>query len=92
MITDGTSTGEATELRALRDEGVRLRAQQATLETQLDMQREEFSRELSRKAFRIAELERGPKETAEIFETSLSWRVTKPLRGLKALLTRRGGT
>jgi hypothetical protein len=53
-------------------------------------QREELHRELVRKSFRIGELEEMLWETAQVFETSLSWRLTRPVRTLLAKLRRRG--
>jgi len=53
------------------------------LETQsreLDRVREEFHRELMRKSMRIAELELELQETRLDYESSLSWRLTKPVR------------
>lgn len=55
---------------------------------ELDVQREEFHRELGRRAFRIGELEEEMIEVAQTFETSLSWRLTKPVRSAGALLTK----
>ena len=46
----------------------------------LDEVREEFHRELMRKSMRIAELELELEQTRLIYESSLSWRLTKPLR------------
>jgi hypothetical protein len=58
---------------------------------ELDAQREEFHRELSRRAFRIGELEEQVIEVAQTYETSLSWRLTKPVRSAKALLAKLRG-
>jgi len=58
---------------------------------ELDVQREEFHRELGRRAFRIGELEEKVIEVAQMYETSLSWRLTKPVRSLGALLAKRRG-
>jgi hypothetical protein len=55
---------------------------------ELDAQREELQRELSRKAFRIAELEEDMYKAAKIYESSISWRITKPVRAAKTLLAR----
>ncbi len=57
----------------------------------LDAQREEFGRELARKAYTIAKLERELAEVRQLYERSLSWRLTSPLRAFKALLARRRG-
>ena len=50
--------------------------------TALRAQREELHRELVRKTFRIGELEETIYENARIYEESLSWRITRPLRAL----------
>jgi hypothetical protein len=55
---------------------------------ELDAQREEFHRELSRRAFRIGELEEKVIEVAQTYETSLSWRLTRPVRSIRALLAK----
>lgn len=57
----------------------------------LDGQREDFSRELIRKAYLIARLEQDLDEIRQIYETSLSWRLTRPMRLLRELLSRRRG-
>jgi hypothetical protein len=54
--------------------------------TALRAQREELHRELVRKTFRIGELEETIYENARIYEESLSWRITRPLRSLMAKL------
>jgi hypothetical protein len=48
--------------------------------TELDVQREQFHRELMRKSLRIAELELLLRHTEEHYQRSLSWRLTMPLR------------
>lgn len=58
---------------------------------ELDAQREEFHRELGRRAFRIGELEEKVIEVAQTYETSLSWRLTRPVRSLGALLAKLRG-
>lgn len=58
---------------------------------ELDAQREEFGRELARKAYTIAKLEQDLLEVRKVYETSLSWRLTSPLRLFKELLPRRRG-
>lgn len=65
-----------------------LRAIEARHRAELDVQREEFHRELGRRAFRIGELEEEMIEVAQTFETSLSWRLTKPVRSAGALLAK----
>jgi hypothetical protein len=57
----------------------------------LDAQREEFHRELSRRAFRIGELEEQVIEVAQTYETSLSWRITRPVRSFRKLLAKLRG-
>jgi hypothetical protein len=58
---------------------------------ELDAQREEFHRELSRRAFRIGELEEQVIEVAQTYETSLSWRLTRPVRSVRTLLAKLRG-
>jgi phage gp36-like protein len=70
------------DLEALRAEVERLRAEQQRFRAEVD-------RELVRRAFKIAELERALHEASVEYQSTLSWRVTQPLRALKALLTRR---
>jgi hypothetical protein len=53
---------------------------------ELDAQREEFHRELGRRAFRIGELEEEVHKVAQTYESSLSWRITRPVRSVKGLL------
>jgi hypothetical protein len=48
--------------------------------TELDVQREQFHRELMRKEMRIAELEMILLQTRARYEQSLSWKLTRPLR------------
>jgi hypothetical protein len=55
---------------------------------ELDAQREEFHRELGRRAFRIAELEEQVIEVAQTYESSLSWRITRPVRAARSVLTK----
>jgi hypothetical protein len=55
---------------------------------ELDAQREEFHRELGRRAFRIGELEEEVHKVAQIYESSLSWRITRPVRGVKTVLAK----
>lgn len=49
-------------------------------------QREALHRELVRKTYRIGELEQEIAEVARTYEESLSWRLTRPVRGLKPIL------
>lgn len=55
---------------------------------ELDALREEFHRELGRRAFRIGELEEQVIEVAQTYETSLSWRLTRPVRAIRPLLAK----
>jgi hypothetical protein len=52
----------------------------------LRAQCEAMHRELVRKSYRIGELEAAVHETAQGFEESLSWRLTGPIRSLRARL------
>lgn len=52
----------------------------ASAQAELDAVREQFHRELMRKAMRIAELELELERTRLEYQTSVSWRVTAPLR------------
>jgi hypothetical protein len=61
---------------------------EARYRAELEAQREEFQRELGRKAFRIAELEEDMYRAAKIYESSISWRITRPVRSVRALLAR----
>jgi hypothetical protein len=61
------------------------------VERALAAQREEFHRELMRKSLRITELEMELNEQRSRYETSLSWRLTKPLRVRSYLRKRRAG-
>jgi hypothetical protein len=70
-------------------------AKPATTETEeqrlaraLDDQREQFHRELMRRSMRITELELELDELRGRYESSLSWRLTRPLR-LRAYLRQR---
>jgi hypothetical protein len=54
----------------------------------LDAQREEFHRELGRRAYRIGELEEELLRVAETYERSLSWRLTRPVRSAKTVLAK----
>lgn len=57
----------------------------------LDAQREEFHRELGRRAYRIGELEEELRRLTETYERSLSWRITKPVRAAKERLSKLRG-
>jgi SMC interacting uncharacterized protein involved in chromosome segregation len=54
----------------------------------LRAQREALHRELVRKSFRIGELEEAVQETARTYEQSLSWRLTRSVRGARNVLAR----
>ena len=56
--------------------------------SELELQREQFHRELMRKQMRIAELEMLVDLTEAQYERSLSWRLTKPLRVAQRLRRR----
>lgn len=58
---------------------------------ELDAQREEFHREIGRRAFRIGELEEEVHMVVQTYETSLSWRLSAPVRGVGALLRKLRG-
>jgi hypothetical protein len=58
----------------------------------LELQREQFHRELMRKSMRIAELEMLLDSTEARYERSWSWRLTKPLRLAQRLRLRAGTT
>jgi len=58
------------------------------LERALDEQREQFHRELMRRSLRITELELERDELRAEYESSLSWRLTRPLR-IRAYLRQR---
>lgn len=66
-------------------------ALEARHRAELDAQREEFHRELGRRAFRIGELEEKVIEVAQTYETSLSWRITRPVRSARTLLAKLRG-
>jgi hypothetical protein len=76
-----------------RDESQQVQALRAEIERlnkELTRQRQGFDRELMRKAFRIADLEQQVEEIAATeamnYESSVSWRITKPLRLAKRVL------
>jgi hypothetical protein len=77
----------STEAQTSSDE----REGEARHRAELDAQREEFHRELSRRAFRIGELEEQVIEVAQTYETSLSWRLTRPVRSVRTLLAKLRG-
>jgi SAM-dependent methyltransferase len=58
---------------------------------ELDAQKEALSRELVRKTYQLARAERDTERALSVFTNSLSWKVTRPLRGAKTLLARRRG-
>ena len=78
----------AAETGTDQQELERLRTEVARLEREIVAQREEFDRELVRRAFQIGKLEDEFGRGSE-FERTLSWRVTRPLREAGALLRRR---
>lgn len=62
----------------------------AASSARLDAVREQFHRELMRKSMRIAELELELGRTRREYESSLSWRLTAPLRIRSFIRSRRG--
>ncbi len=54
----------------------------------LRAQREELHRELVRKTFRIGELEEEVRDAGLLYEESLSWRITRPIRSARGLLSK----
>jgi hypothetical protein len=64
---------------------VRTREDRAELAA-LRAQREELHRELVRKTFRIGELEEELVDVARVYEESLSWRLTRPVRAVRPWL------
>jgi hypothetical protein len=68
--------------------GTRISGNRDDLTAALDAQREEFHRELGRRAYRIGELEEELLRVAETYERSLSWRITRPIRSTKTLLAK----
>ena len=81
MATIGPVSAETQTPRDQDEREARHRAE-------LDAQREEFHRELSRRAFRIGELEEEVHKVAQTYETSLSWRITRPVRSAKTVLAK----
>jgi len=61
------------------------------LRRELEAQRQELDRELVRRAYRIHELERELQQMEREFKSSLSWRITFPLRMLRSLFARLRG-
>lgn len=61
---------------------------EARHQAELDAQREEFHREIGRRAFRIGELEEQVIEVARTYESSLSWRLTRPVRSVRTALAK----
>lgn len=74
-----TKAEQGEEVLALRAEVERLRSEQQRFRDAVD-------RELIRKEYRIGELEQALHRSAQGYEASLSWKVTKPLRAAKAAL------
>jgi hypothetical protein len=71
-----------TQARGADDE------REARHRAELDAQREEFHRELGRRAFRIGELEEEVQKVAQTYERSLSWRLTRPVRAVRTVLAK----
>jgi SAM-dependent methyltransferase len=91
--------GEERELEAARANAAYLRGQLELAERrhrgELEEQREEMNRELMRRAFAAADLEwsrRGAGSPAMLvaveYESTTSWKITKPLRALGRMLRR----
>lgn len=74
----------STEMQAREDRD----ELEARHRAELDAQREEFHRELGRRAFRIGELEEEVHKVAQEYERTLSWRITRPVRAAKTLLAK----
>ncbi len=68
--------------------GTRTSGDRDDLTAALDAQREEFHRELGRRAYRIGELEEELQRVTETYERSLSWRLTRPVRSAKTVLAK----
>ncbi len=85
MATIGPVSAETQTRKDIDELEARHRAE-------LDVQREEFHRELGRRAFRIGELEEKVIEVTQTYESSFSWRITRPVRALRTVLVtlRRG--
>jgi hypothetical protein len=62
--------------------------QQARELVALRAQRDALDRELVRKSFRIGELEQMLFDNALVYEESLSWKLTRPVRGARTLVGR----
>jgi hypothetical protein len=95
----GESPDQNRELEAARAEAARLREELEYAEQrhrrELDELREEMSRELMRRAFAAADLDwsrRGAGSPAMLlaaeYESTTSWKITKPLRALGRMLRR----
>ncbi len=84
MATIGPVSAETRTRKDIDELEARHRAE-------LDAQREEFHRELGRRAFRIGELEEEVHKVAQTYESSLSWRITRPVRSLKTALAKLRG-
>lgn len=75
-LSMNVQTGDVqAEAAALREEVEELRQRQV-----------ELDRALVRRAYRIDELEREMRAIEQSFRSSLSWRITAPLRILKPML------
>ncbi|HEY1285184.1 MAG TPA: hypothetical protein VGF04_03785 [Solirubrobacterales bacterium] len=77
-----------TDTRSKDEELAELREEVSGLRRRLEDQREELNRELIRKEYRIGELEEAVVEKGKVFESTLSWRITKPIRMVRELLSR----
>jgi hypothetical protein len=77
-----------TQTRSKDEELANLREEVSSLRRRLEDQREELNRELIRKEYRIGELEEAVVEKGRLYESTLSWRITRPIRSFRALLSR----
>lgn len=76
----GSSLVSISVAREGRGELESERQAQSEREAELNALRESFHAELGRKAARIAQLEQLVDETARSYRSTLSWRITAPLR------------
>jgi hypothetical protein len=77
-----------TQTHSNEEELAELREEVSSLRRRLEDQREELNRELIRKEYRIGELEEAVIEKGRLYESTLSWRITRPIRSVRALLSR----
>jgi SAM-dependent methyltransferase len=83
--------GEPREVLALRHNVIQLQAQLQELSDQADAARraelnalrESFRAELERKSVQVARAQKATEQAVHNFKSTLSWRVTRPLRALR---------